>query len=575
MAIARSISFLLGMLLVGNLCGATLANQVLFAKVYANTRYFYPSKNISKVDWDHFLLKGLATIDTLAEEKQLLSAIQTLYKNQGLEITLQRSKPLINNSLPAENIKGKYWSYKGFGDSKMKLMFGPIIPMFIKHKLDYDKKLASINNEYLNNLAANPDIGYTDSSLVFSVDGIWMEIPFVPKRPNTRKISIAQTFPDYKLHSKVGLIQYWGALYLFFPYPIELEWETILTEALKRVDNGTPVHNVFRYIGASIKDAHAQIRARPYIRPIVTLPIDGKLTITGYHPSYADSSLVGAQIVSINGQSADSLLAEFAKLIPGKNDRSKIVTAAWTMTHEFEDSILDVAIVYPNNITDTLHLPIVGSYIIHPERVSVKTLLEGQSGVCYFDMTTSSGKQVIKAIESDDCKGIIIDLRQSYFGNLDFLAYLTDTPLTGGSSVIPISNYPERILQTMDTMADNDTIKSALGHKPDKVIVFLAAEESVSYRETILDIVKHYGLGTIIGTQTKGITGPIVLLSGWDGKTHRRLIFTGTLAYSCDGEIFHPIEPDIEVLATMESIKTNADEILTHAIEYVKERIKK
>ncbi|MCO6480147.1 MAG: hypothetical protein J5I94_26140 [Phaeodactylibacter sp.] len=87
--------------------------------------------------------------------------------------------------------------------------------------------------------------------------------------------------------------------------------------------------------------------------------------------------------------------------------------------------------------------------------------------------------------------------------------------------------------------------------------------------EDIVEFVKHYRLGTIIGAPTAGANGNV---NGFRTPGGYGLSFTGMQVLQHDGVQHHllGIQPDIYMEPTIEGIREGRDELLEQALEVIK-----
>ncbi len=100
-------------------------------------------------------------------------------------------------------------------------------------------------------------------------------------------------------------------------------------------------------------------------------------------------------------------------------------------------------------------------------------------------------------------------------------------------------------------------------------VAFLTGPGAISYAESIMGIVGHYDLGTIVGQPTAGTNGnvnPFELPGGY------KVWWTGMRVRKHDGSQHHlvGIRPDIEAERTIEGVRNGRDEMLEKALEVLR-----
>lgn len=148
----------------------------------------------------------------------------------------------------------------------------------------------------------------------------------------------------------------------------------------------------------------------------------------------------------------------------------------------------------------------------------------------------------LDSIIAGEYRAVAFDLRE--YPALDFdriLAHLTDSALnTAPLFHTPLSCFPDRMHLRWDSR--DDFVRPA-APRIDLPVYFLCGPESMSWCETVLMLVKGYGLGTVIGSSTTGTNG--------DASTFPLPAFpfrmTAIKAVNLDGSRHHGtgVQPDI------------------------------
>ena len=148
----------------------------------------------------------------------------------------------------------------------------------------------------------------------------------------------------------------------------------------------------------------------------------------------------------------------------------------------------------------------------------------------------------LDSIIAGEYRAVAFDLRE--YPALDFdriLAHLTDSVLnTAPLFHTPLSCFPDRMHLRWDS---RDDFVNPAAPRIDLPVYFLCGPESMSWCETVLMLVKGYGLGTVIGSSTTGTNG--------DASTFTLPAFpfrmTAVKAVNLDGSRHHGtgVQPDI------------------------------
>ena len=99
-------------------------------------------------------------------------------------------------------------------------------------------------------------------------------------------------------------------------------------------------------------------------------------------------------------------------------------------------------------------------------------------------------------------------------------------------------------------------------------VIFLTDSRAFSFAETVLELVGHFKIGTIVGEHTAGTNGDMVMVrTPADGY-----LFTGYKFLRHGGKKHHGIGtiPDIECPMKIEDIRNGGDTQIEKAIEIIK-----
>ena len=161
-----------------------------------------------------------------------------------------------------------------------------------------------------------------------------------------------------------------------------------------------------------------------------------------------------------------------------------------------------------------------------------------------------------------DVKGLCFDLRgMPSLQFEDVLAHLIVSDVKAPSTEVPINCFPFQKNITWRTGAETLTAKSPHIDLP---VTFLCDASTVSWGETILMIVRQYGLGEIIGQTTAGTTGDMTLFN----LPLFPFTMTGMRMRCMDGKPHHAkgIVPDKIVTVYANDYLINFDRILNLAL---------
>ena len=188
--------------------------------------------------------------------------------------------------------------------------------------------------------------------------------------------------------------------------------------------------------------------------------------------------------------------------------------------------------------------------------------------ITYIDLTSIEPSELDQTVQSlVEVRGVVFDLRGYPRGPVhDVLEHLIVEPddWKGWMRVL-LARGPDGDLVEAERFEWNQQSKEPRIGAP---VVFLTNEQAISYSESILGLVKFHGLGTIVGSNTAGSNGNVVRLSLPGGF---RVTCTGMYVIGPDGGPLQGlgIEPDMQVLPTIEGLRAGRDEVLEHALEWI------
>ena len=101
-------------------------------------------------------------------------------------------------------------------------------------------------------------------------------------------------------------------------------------------------------------------------------------------------------------------------------------------------------------------------------------------------------------------------------------------------------------------------------------VVFLISPLVFSYGESVMEIVKHYKLGTIVGEPTAGCNGDVTYVSG----AMMTFLATGKYVANRDGSTLYNVGiiPDIHITNSIQDIINGIDNQMNTAIKVLKKQ---
>lgn len=258
----------------------------------------------------------------------------------------------------------------------------------------------------------------------------------------------------------------------------------------------------------------------------------------------------GDEIVKVDDYEATSMeLSNLVKKIRGEEG----TTVHLTIYRASDKSSFEVDVERKN-----VDLPSVNSQMLSGQ-IGYIQISEFQSN------TAKQFKKVLKKLQEQDMKGLILDVRSNPGGLVTSVVDILDQILPEGTVVYTEDKYGKKETYTSDASCI------------DYPLAVLVNENSASASEILAGAIKDYKYGTLIGTKTfgKGIVQTLFPLK--DGSA---LKITTAKYYTPKGHYIHGkgIKPDIVLKYKYsgpeeESYDMKYDNQLQKAIEVVKEQI--
>lgn len=218
---------------------------------------------------------------------------------------------------------------------------------------------------------------------------------------------------------------------------------------------------------------------------------------------------------------------------------------------------------------ERLSLEAVRTHTERLERRRPGSFSEIVPAVMYVDLSSAEMTAIEPRLgELAAARAVIFDLRGYPKGNHDILRHLTSETMRSARWQVPQTIYPDR----QRLAGYNEEGRWTLEPKAPRLrgrIVFLTGGGAISYAESVMGIVEHYKLGTIVGGRTAGANGNVNAISLPGGF---RLTFTGMRVVKHDGSQHHlvGIEPNVQVEPTLAGARAGRDEVLEKALEVIR-----
>lgn len=575
------------------------SHYVEFARIYGIVRYFSPNpytQDWSESDW----MKVCVLLANRAETQPL----ETVFKPLAPTLPLSATPILSNEVSVGSSNPARYYYYSGSGKLNVPFLAKLLMPGLANY-IPYYKRFSTIsycrdsvevpaanqyysypvgNGKYLNIPHALPkemfDSKMTHRLLTDAKD-YWKNHQSNNKTLSKRRRFIFGLVSD-KAVRVADLTVRWNIIRHFYPYYEEdnLNWEhqleNYLQEAIQmgNVDSFNSLLEwydmICRFLNP-IKDGHLFIRRDMNVSNIQTT----------YLPEYyaeVETEFVNDTVLirkGIDGKRPWHILHSINdRPVSERLQDCRMITNAATEAHRNEMAVNKLFsspaygtpfIIQSKDSSgymceDTLYSQLPDLPISRHEDQPVRKY---RNGILYINATSPelNEKRFLSAL-TPDVKGLCFDLRglPSYKFE-DILAHLITSDVTAPATEVPINCFPYQ--QKVSWRVDTETLKAKLPHVT-LPATFLCDARTVSWGETILMMVRHYGLGKIIGQTTAGTTGDMTLFN----LPLFPFSLTGMRMHCMDGEQHHArgIIPDRIIPLYANDFITNYDRTLDAAL---------
>lgn len=552
-----------------------VANLEAFARIYGVVRWFHPSDEAEKADWNAIAVRGARHVENAAGPEDLRDRLLEIFAPVAptLEVTTQ---PFINapEAVAAPGATSfRTWRHDGLGSGNVQVQI-------------YKSQRLTLSLD-------NPDPAYSavgDCWTSSLPGGAWCRVPLaLPIIDGATYPAATATPPDLGLpdgwrasvsdrSSRVAAaIVAWNLFQHFYPYfdVVEVDWPAALPIAIRETaaaDSDDAVAALQR-LTAKAQDGHVWIgdpRRRPFTIPLGCEWIGDRLVVVA---TAEDSPATpGDAIIAIEGLGIDEIYAVESTRISAATEGwrrhraiSEILTrrTADPVSLELEDPAGARRIV---SITPVALMP---GVLPEPERPANGS--EIAPGVVYFDLNGTTAVQLQEAMPAlAAAEGIVFDLR-GYPADAGYmvLGHLATHVINSAHWNIPLITRPDRQALKF-TPSQRWVIPPMQPHLPKEGgrVAFITDGRAISYAESCMGIIEAYELGDIVGATTAGTNGNVQSLTLPGGLT---VSFTGMQVIKHDGSTHHGvgIAPTVPAVRTQAGVAAGRDELLDKAIEVV------
>ena len=574
--------------------GRALENVVAFAQLFKAVRFFHPSDEAARADWNVIVVDGARRVEGATSAEELAQILGDIFA--PVAPTLRVFPTGLRQDLPeailppkdGAKLKIVAWRHTGV-DLRMG---APVYKSFRMSDADSPfPRLALPRDVYEAELGGGvsckmPRTLYADER------GTLPHGSAAPAELPPGGIPPTLVYSLMERETRLAdVVMAWGVLYHFHPYPDIVETNgsaflrKSLSEAATALDEQGMVAVMERMI-AQLHDGQASVTRmlkQPEGPPIPEastrgfLPlhftwVEGQLVVTHVHPSAGAEVRPGDIVLAIDNKPVDAWMAVFeprtsaatpgwkrrvatASLRAGKKDEAATVS----LKHETGEPVT-VRLVRSLGLADRL-----------PEEKRPEPVAEVAPGVSYVDLERATPTQFEAALPKlAKARGVLFDLRGEPRLDAKTLGHLASRPIASPLWKIPRVVQPNHEgLMFEETRWYVEPVAPRFGGR----IVFLTDERAVGQAETWLSMVERDKLGKIVGSSTAGTKGDVNTFAVPGGLV---ITWTGMRVERYDGSRFHGVgvRPAIPATRTVKGVREGRDEVLEVGIGVVTVKVK-
>ncbi len=490
----------------GPLNQQSLSNLVAFTRAYGHLRWFHPTDAARQSNWDNLAVLAMPTMASARDAMELRERLMTFFASFAPTAQFLASseipKPV---ALPQGATRQARWIHRG--------AYG--ISMDIR-------------------AAAGP-----------------------PRASRLAAVAVA-----------------WNLLRHFSPYleTVAMDWERALEDGLRDAatagDDATFLHT-FRTFMSRFRDGHIWPRmpkdmSRNFSLPFSVAHAEGRAFVLRVAPHQDARLTPGCEILSVEGESGEARLARIASEASGVSPGHRIVASEMMFGGVAKEGATRLRWRTP--MGQVVETDVNAGKMFMAPRDPKNTVREITPGIVYVDVTLPNPDPKATLARLAQAKGILIDVR-GYPGEGFLEAFLLPHLATGPMRYAPF-HLPQVSSPDRSTWVWKPQVRSVIVPKGKRIqapVVFLVDAGAQSYAETLLSLVEHYKLGTLVGEPSTGTNGNVATVRLPGGVEFN---WTPLRVLRHDGSRFHQvgIRPTVPVSRTVKGLMEGRDEALERAV---------
>lgn len=570
-----------------------IENIQTFAKLYGYVRYFHPSDEAAKIDWNRFVVYGLQKVENCKNSEELKYSLNALFKPIAPAVLIFKKHENIifcKQDITPENIENKkliFWQHSGYGLGDNKETYSSLRVNRKDSLLGTDTSDILFEESIKFGESFSADIGndlrciiplalYGDDSSTFPagdktlLDSLLINIELPQDSLNIRNIYVRLA----------DIVISWNVFKHFYPYFTEtnISWDSKLKPSLIDAipdQNEIDFKRTLEKLVAQLNDGHGRVQYKKdntigFLPLISWAMVEDKLVITGVFD--ANIKLLPGDIVTkINATGVKKVLQNNERYISGSTQQHKTYRNLLFTLWGAKNSYLELEIQRNGKQIGSVQVMRIIPYRLYKKKYEDinPEFRQINSNVWYINLNKIEMKTIDSLMpQFINAQTIICDLRGYPNGNSDFLRHLISISDTLKDFLPAHILYPNQ----QDITYKNDTASSFLTPLLPKItskIIFIIDGRVISWGESVVMFVEHYNLATFVGEPTGGTNG---VINSFDLMGDYSLVSTGMNIKKGNGKQHHGIGvlPTIPVKRTINGVRQEKDEYLEKAIELSK-----
>ena len=562
------------------------------SSIYGYARYFTPNPYIEEIDWYHYMQDMVDSVLLINKEQDVNSFLL-----QQFEVFIPNLKfsptPIQADSLnPSDLFYLKVNSLNtGYNKNSISSDITTYYPT--------DKSKPQLTH-YSFPLSSNLYACYSlvSEKLLSKSEGLAKQIKSSKKEWATN----FYTNPSHRIANAIITGAYIQHFYAYYEDDnLENTWGESMKLYFKQIASASSYEDYLMYSYmhyANVNDGHLFVMngySKPqamigkyqaiYYPDIKVEYIENKICVTSI-PSKNSNINIGDIVLSVNKQPIEALIKEKIRLTSAATTDAKYnkLCNMFLLSSFKKDDTINLELQRPNG--EVYNASLLANKQSSPEAEKKDFIHKTTEGIWCINPTAEKGasyKNFAKHIdELKEAKAIIIDLRgYPHLSILSILSHFIDQEISVGKILTPVFYFPnhQKVHYTIKPSSKWGVHPSTAQYKKEwgyekpiatrinVPLYFLTNCEAISFAETVLEMVKYYKIGTIIGEATAGTNGDAVILK----SPTIGYLFTGYQFFNHDGSKHQGIGilPDIPCPNTIKDIRDRKDTQMIKAIELI------